>query len=195
MVLSKRWLARILMLFALIAFVLAGCGSSDEETSRATTVSDGGPATAPDSSVPETGKRKTAKPKPQGRVSDQGGSKRSGQGGTGKSEPSEEERSKQADNHQGSIKGSVCPSGMSRAECKHRIEAADGKAQSPSGKVSPSACTDVMTKEQCEEVVRAQKAAEKGTDASVSPQTCLDEYSREFCEERFKEQAEQQAGQ
>lgn len=192
MVPSRRRLARTLTIIALIAIVPAGCGSSDDETSRTSTVSGGGPATSPDSSVAETGKRKTAKSGQQGKDPDQGGSK-ADQVKTGMSEPPKKEQSRQAGGHQGGNEDSVCPGGMTRAECKKRIEAETTGAQEPGKVVSdPSDCTEVMSEEQCEEIVRAQKAAEGQAGKSVSPQTCLEEYSREFCEERFGQQAEQQ---
>jgi hypothetical protein len=202
MVPPRRWLARTLTILALVsavgvfAIALPGCGSSDDATSSDPTVSDGGTAAASDPPASDTERQGKAKPGEQGKGADQAGSKKSAQEKAGESAPPEERgQSKQRGGRQGSTKGSVCPSGMTRAECKARIEAETAGTQTPGEVVSPSNCTDVMPKRQCEEIIRAQKEAEKNAGKSVSPETCLDEYSREFCEERFGEQAEQQAGQ
>lgn len=201
MVPLRRRLAPTLTILALlstvsvIAIALPGCGSSSDETSGTGTVSSGHSSAGPAAAVskPASGEEQAAtKPGQQQKGGDKPPSEESteaGSGEHGKGKP------KQRDGHRKGTQGTVCPSGMSRAECKERIEAATGGAQTPSGKVSPSNCTDVMTKQQCEEVVRAQKDAERGAGTSASPETCLEEYSREFCEERFGEQAERQAGQ
>jgi hypothetical protein len=205
MVPSRRRLTPTLTILVLLstvsvfAIALPGCGSSSDETSGTGTVSSGDSSagSAPDVSKPASGEEQaTTKSGQQRKSGDKHPSKESNQARSGKQDGAKEQgKSKQGDGYRKGTKGSVCPSGMSRAECRQRIEAATGGAQAPGKEVSPSNCTDVMTEEQCEEIVRAQKAAEKKADNSVSPETCLEEYSREFCEERFGEQYEQQAGQ
>jgi hypothetical protein len=198
MVPPRQRLARTLTIVALTSIVsvalvsLSSCGGSDDEE-KSGSLSAGDTTAASESSAQgsETTVQKQMAATPNG-------SKHSRQAKAGEGErPEQQGEPKQPGGHKDVTKGTICPDGMSRAECRSRIEAQTEGPRAPSTEVTPSTCTDVMTAEQCEEIVRAQKAAEKEADKSdsVSPETCLEEYSREFCEERFGEQAEQQAGQ
>jgi hypothetical protein len=200
--LPARALTFLVPSFAVIVLAIAviGCGSSsDDAGATGAGASDSAESTPTASSY--GGKQKKAEHdgepdaggQPRSKDSDEG-SKGSAGAKQGRSPRSEEGRqAKQAGGHLTDGE-SVCPDGMTKADCRKRIEATDEGA--PGAPVTdPSECTEAMSEEQCKEIVQAQKAAETGTGKSVSPQTCLQEYSREFCELRFGEQAEQQAGQ
>jgi len=202
MVPPRRRLGRTLTILTLIsalsvfAIALAGCGSSGDQPSATGTVSsEGSSAETGSTATGPSGKQQaTAKPE---RGEDAGGHRTKGSGeAKPKRSPGPEQGHPQQAGAQSGDGKSVCPRGMTRAECKQRIETVLNGGKAPGKPVTdPSSCVEALGKKQCREIIQAQKEAEKGKDNSVSPETCLDEYSREFCEERFGEQAERQAGQ
>ncbi|HEY8501729.1 MAG TPA: hypothetical protein VIL21_03515 [Solirubrobacterales bacterium] len=203
MVPLRQRLGRTLTILALtsllgvFAIAWAGCGSGGDETSGGGTVSSEGVSGETGSSAGSAEQKQQATAKSgRGKGSEgQDGSKGSGEAKPKRSPSSKQGHSQQTGAQSGDGK-SVCPKGMSRAECKRRIEAVTNGDQTPSQAISgPSDCVEVLGKKQCKEIIQAQKEAEKESGSSVSPETCLDEYSRGYCEKRFGEQAERQAGQ
>jgi hypothetical protein len=180
----------------IFAIALFGCGSS-EEHDRMAGGRPNGPGAVTNSSPKDSAslsRKQDASGKPGGRRSNSNRPDRSraaGRSGSGETDSARVDHGRRMRQSKG---GSVCPGGMSKPECKARIEGEIG-SKSQVGRVvsTPSQCVKVMSKAQCKEILTAQKAAQEEAGRSVSPETCLQEYSREFCETRFKEQYEQQA--
>jgi hypothetical protein len=193
---------RVLALAAgIFAIVLVGCGSGEEGDHGAGGES-GGPGAVTNSNPKDSGslagtQEASGKPRALGNSRDGSNpnrsdrSRSSGHGGSGRSNSAREAQGRKPGAGNG---GSACPPGMSRHECRARIEAEIDSNGEPGTVVSaPSDCVKVLSEAQCKEILTAQKAAQEEAGPSVSPETCLQEYSREFCESRFKAQYEQQA--
>lgn len=187
----------------LLAFVVAGCGSSDGDESttpaaaeEVTSGSSGG-SSGPDESGPDSnGETKKSK-----------GQSDSGKDADGKSEK-EKPGGKQGDEDSGNSRSAeikrklakACPKGMDEKTCRRYIEASleEKEGGSNTTRVSgPEDCVEVMSRAECEELLAQQKQAEEES-STVNTEECMKNPTPR-CEEILREdlerqQAAQQAG-
>jgi len=172
--------AVLLVLVAVAAPVLSGCGGSEETSPVASKGAEepGGPARAPGPVVQPEAPRAAAK-SPDAKSSPHKGGSAGEAGGGGAGGSPEPQNGSSAEQSAREFCG-----GLSRADCAQIAKGSRDHA--PSHPAKPSDCVQTMTRAECRALIRAEQNA--GPSHPTTPRDCLQTMTRAECKALFAEE-------